>query len=78
MKKLYKDGELVGEAEKIIKTKDSIYSEGKGDSFAIKGIKDFSKFELEEGQEFDKMDTDRIEDAIDDLWQSHLESEGLI
>ena len=43
------------EAEKIIKTSDSIVGKDINDKevFSFKGIKDFSLFELKDGQEYD-------------------------
>jgi len=58
MKKLYTDNEIY-QAEKIVKTNDSIIGyNGNQKVFAFKGINDFSKFQLDEGQEWDLSEED--------------------
>ena len=53
MKKLYHSGQVF-EAERIVKTADSIIGyDGDAKVFAFRGIKDWSLFHLEHGQDWD-------------------------
>lgn len=53
MKTLHLDGEVF-QAESIVKTETSIIGyDGTTEVFAFRGINDFSKFKLENGEEFD-------------------------
>jgi len=53
MKTLHLDGEVF-QAERIVKTETSIIGyNGITEVFAFRGINDFSKFKLENGEEFD-------------------------
>ena len=53
MKTLHLDGEVF-QAERIVKTDTSIIGyDGITEVFAFRGINDFSKFKLENGEEFD-------------------------
>ena len=79
MKYLYVNGELAGEAEKIVKTETSIIGyNGNSVVFAFKGIKDFSKFQLEEGQEWNVDEKTEMAQRINDLELYILSQEGLI
>lgn len=74
MKKLVFNSESY-EAEKIVKTETDIVGyNGNVEVFAFRGISDFSGFEIESGQVFDKSDDDLLKErlvlmqaAIDDL-----------
>lgn len=73
IKKLYVDGDSF-ESEKIYRGKDFI----KGDNFEFRGINDWSKFELEEGQEWDILEEDLLQQRIDELELFILMEGGLI
>lgn len=78
MKKLIVDGEMF-EAERIVKTDtDIIGYDGGREVFAFRGIKDFNKFQLEEGQEWDVDEKEELQQRISDLELFILMQEGLI
>lgn len=73
MKKLYVDGEVY-ESEKIYKGIDFV----KGDGFEFRGISNWSKFGLEEGQEWDLSEEGLLQQRIDELELFILMQEGVI
>jgi|LFRM01.1.fsa_nt_gb hypothetical protein len=67
MKTLFVRGDEY-QAEKIVKTNTSIVGYvGKLEIFAFRGIKDFSQFQLAEGQEWDMSEEDKKSQRILDL-----------
>ena len=68
MKALLVNDELY-QAEKIVKKESSIIGyNGESEVFAFRGINNFNKFELEEGQEFDVDEKTALEKELVDLW----------
>lgn len=78
MKKLI-IGEKILEAERIVKTeKEIIGYNGESKVFAFRSVNDFSKFSLDNGQEYDVDDKEVLQNRIDDLELFILMREGLI
>jgi len=76
MKTLYFDGEEY-QAEKFIKTEDSIIGVG-GDAPKFRGISDFSQFQLAEGQDWDKDEIAELKQQVADLEMFILIQEGIV